>query len=200
MLRTALTAIVDLLNDHIGVVPEEVILGSISMVDAFQDSAAATLTDRVIASVVNIEQESTLRNIPFRRTVMVNGTPSGVEQPPEIHLNVYVLFGANKSPANYTTALDRISEIIGFFQTNHVFTPLNTPALVGTGVDRLIADLHSTTFAELNSLWSINGGKYIPSVMYKLRMVIIQDAPEGEAPLVLPDVEIDLMQIPPEDN
>jgi len=29
----------------------------------------------------------------------------------------------------------------------------------------------------LNQIWSVMGGKYIPSVIYKMRLAIIQDAP-----------------------
>lgn len=177
MINDALHIIVGLINDYIGVIPDEVSLGNISLIDAYQDTSATELSEKVIASVVNIEQESTLRNLPYRKTVTGDdGMPKGVQQSPKIYLNIYVLFGANKSPANYDTALRRISQIIGFFQRNHTFTPENTPPLAPTGIHKLIFDLYSTSFEELNHLWSVNGGKYIPSVLYKMRMIAIQDA------------------------
>lgn len=185
MIDNALDVIVQLINDYIGATDPEVVMGSISLIDAFQDSSAQNLTDKVIASVINIEQESTLRNLPFRRTVPGDdGLPKGVERPPEIYLNVYILFGANKGQENYKIALQRISQIIGFFQRQHVFTPENTPALSTASIEKLIFDLYSASFEELNHVWSINGTKYIPSVIYKMRMVIIQHAEESEAGVI----------------
>lgn len=59
MINDALQIIVAMINDHIGASPPEVTMGSISFIDAFQDTSSQSLNDKVIASVVNIEQEST---------------------------------------------------------------------------------------------------------------------------------------------
>jgi hypothetical protein len=182
MINDALQIIVAMINDYIGVAPPEVTMGSISLIDAFQDTSSQSLNDKVIASVVNIEQEATLRNLPFRKTIAgEDGAPRTLEQSPEICLNIYVLFGANKPPQHYDQALLRISQIIGFFQKKNVFVPADTPALSSAGIEKLIFDLHTLRFEELNNLWSINGGKYIPSVLYKMRMIIIQHADQSEA-------------------
>jgi len=183
MIAQALNAIIGQLNSYIGLVDPEVILGNISLIDAFQDSSAQNLNDRVIASVINIEQEESLRNIPFRRTISgPNGLPEGVERQPEIYLNIYVLFGANKQ--DYNIALQRIAQVIAFFQRLYVFTPANTPPLAGLNVSKLIFDLYSTSFEELNQLWSVMGGKYIPSVVYKMRLAMIQDSPPVGAGII----------------
>ena len=183
MIAQALNAIIGQLNSYIGLVDPEVILGNISLIDAFQDSSAQNLNDRVIASVINIEQEESLRNIPFRRSISgPNGLPEGVERQPEIYLNIYVLFGANKQ--DYNIALQRIAQVIAFFQRLYVFTPANTPVLAGLNVNKLIFDLYSTSFEELNQMWSVMGGKYIPSVVYKMRLGMIQDSPPVGAGII----------------
>lgn len=188
MIDSALNIIVDNLNTFIrdqipALVEDQVVLGNISLIDAFQDESTTNLRDKVVASVINIEQESTLRNLPYRRSVAdENGLPKSVEQSPEIYLNVYVLFGANKS--DYRTALQLISTVLGYFQRRHVFTPDLLPALASVNVQKLIFDLYSTSFEELNHLWGIMGGKYVPSIVYKMRMVIIQMAEESGASVV----------------
>ncbi len=188
MLETALNIAVNGLNTDIGLVDPEVIMGNISLLDAYQDSSAQGLTDKVVASIINIEQEGALRNVPFRQTITgPNGLPQGVERQPEVYLNVYVLFGANK--INYSTALQRISQVISFFQRKFVFTQADAPELVPLNIDRLIFDLYSTSFDELNQLWSVNGGKYIPSVVYKMRMAMIQDAVQ-QATGIIEEVEL----------
>lgn len=183
MISQAIQTILARLNDYIGTAEPEVILGNISMIDAAQETSTQTLTDKVIASAVNIEQEGSLRNIPFRRTSAgPDGLPNVLEREPEIHLNVYLLFGSNKS--NYATALLRISQVIAFFQRKSVFKPDDTPELVPLNLTKLVFELYSTNFTELNQLWSIMGGKYIPSVVYKMRLCIIQDSEEAPAAMI----------------
>lgn len=183
MINQVISAVIDEINTYIGTTEPDVVLGNISMIDAFQDSSTQTLSDKVIASVVNIAQEKSLRNLPFRRSVWNGGeTPEGVEQQPEIYLNIYLLLGANKS--EYSIALQRISQVISFFQRQYVFTPANLPVLGTLDLDKIIFDLYSTNFEELNQMWSIMGGKYIPSVIYKMRLAMIQDAEEQETGII----------------
>ena len=183
MFDTALSVAVSRLNTFIGNVDPEVVLGSISLIDSFQDAPAQSLSDKVIASIINIEQEGALRNLPFRRTVAdANGLPRGVERQPEIYLNLYILFGANKT--DYVIALQRIAQVISFFQRQFVFTQSDAPELIPINVNRLIFDLYSTSFEELSQLWGFLGGKYIPSVVYKMRLAMIQDAPETETGII----------------
>ena len=160
----------------------QVVLGNIAFIDAFQDVSAQSTNDKLIASVVNIAQEKTLRNIPYSRSaVSENGTPIATQRSPEIWLNIYILFGANRT--SYADALGSIGKIIGFFQRKNVFTPAELQSILGDteevdlpNVLKLIFDLHSMSFEELNQLWGIMGGKYIPSVLYKMRMAVIQEA------------------------
>ena len=167
----------------------KVVPGNISFIDAFQDASATGTNDKLIASVVNIAQEGTLRNLPFRKsTTNEDGIPIVKERMPDIWLNIYLLFGANRT--EYISALEDISRVIGFFQRKHVFTPAELDVLVEdtvTGdatvdlvnIDKMIFDLYSMSFEELSQLWGIMGGKYIPSVLYKVRLAIIQEAVDG---------------------
>ena len=182
MIDTVLDDIVKKLNDYIDTAEPDVVLGNISLIDAYHDNSALT-DDKVIASVVNIEQERSLRNLPFRRTVNdQNGVPHGVEREPEIYLNIYVVFGSNKK--TYKTGLLRISQVISFFQKKYVYTPVDLPSLTSLNVDKLIFDIYSTGFDELSQLWSVMGGKYIPSVVYKMRMAMIQADEEKGAGII----------------
>lgn len=183
MLNQALGAIIDRLNTFIGTVDPEVVLGNVSMIDSSQDSSTQALNDKVVASVINIMQEKSLRNRPFRRSVLVGDDEhEGVERQPEIYLNIYLLFAANKN--EYSVALQRISQVISFFQRQFVFTSTDLPVLDTLEMNRLIFDLYSVDFEELNQLWSILGGKYIPSAIYKMRLAIVQDAEEQETAII----------------
>jgi hypothetical protein len=184
MIDQVLNTVIVLLNAHIGTAEPDVMLGNLSMVDSAQAGSESNITDRVVVSVVNIQQESTLRNMAANRQIFDNsGLPRGVARNPGIFLNIYLLIGANKE--QYNIGLQRISQVIAFFQRNSIFTVSEIPTLPDYGLDKILFDLHSTNFEELNQLWGIMGGKYIPSVVYKMRLAYIDSLEEGmEIPLV----------------
>jgi hypothetical protein len=99
--------------------------------------------------------------------------PSGVRKHPPVHLNLYLLFAANHS--NYLTALEQLSNVIGFFQAKPFFTPANTPNLPSE-VDKLTVELISLNFQELSNFWTAIGSNILPAAIYKLRMVAITEA------------------------
>ncbi len=119
-------------------------------------------------TLVNIEENRILKS--HDHTVR-NGTSLSYKNP-EIYLNLYVLFSANLA---YSESLKRMSLIIRFFQHQPVFTPVAHPELSGFNVEKLQVELHSMSFEQLNHLWSILGGKYLPSVMYKVRQITIDE-------------------------
>lgn len=127
--------------------------------------------DNIFITLVNISEETTLKNIPhYRRenAVMV------YENPP-VYLNLYVLFSACINGA-YDKALMHLSYLIKFFQSKNTFTHKNsaTTAFDEAVEFKLIMDLYSPTFEQSNYLWSTLGGKQYPSALYKLRLVEVQ--------------------------
>ncbi|MDQ2751606.1 MAG: DUF4255 domain-containing protein [Bacteroidota bacterium] len=103
-------------------------------------------------------------------------------QNPEVHLNLFLLFSIQLS--SYTEALKRLSFIIQFFQQQNVFTPLTSPAMPA-GVEQLILDMYTLSLQDVNNLWGMLGSKYLPSVMYKLRMITISEKfAQGESGLI----------------
>lgn len=129
-------------------------------------------------TLVNVEEDRISR--PQSNSVRNNNTT--IYKNPKIYLNLYVLFSVNLS--SYLESLKRLSYIIQFFQYQNVFTPLSTPDLPD-GVEKLILDLDTLSFQDLNNLWGIMGSKYLPSVLYKMRLVIIdENFNEGTAVLI----------------
>ena len=49
---------------------------------------------------------------------------------------------------------------------------------------RLVPELYTLTFEQINHLWGSLGGKQSPFVMYKIRLVRIQGRITAEAPLI----------------
>ena len=122
----------------------------------------------VILTLVNIEEDRISKNPDgIYRT-----HNSVIKRNPEILLNLYILFSANTG--NYITALSRISNIIRCFQSTNFFTKESYPSL-DPKIDKLHLELYTMNFEQINHLWSTLGGKYLPSVLYKMKLVTIVD-------------------------
>lgn len=140
---------------------------------AWNDSESqSTSTDgsnsNAFITLVNIEEDRVSR--PQENSARNNnGT---IYKNPKMYLNLYLLFAVNLS--SYYESLKRLSYIIQFFQYQNVFTSLSTPDLPA-GVEKLILDLDTLSFQDLNNLWGIMGSKYLPSVLYKVRLITISE-------------------------
>lgn len=170
MLKNALTHIKNQLNQYFkrtfAITEEIAVLSNI----VEQDGSVPTLADnKLIISLVNIEHETRVQTIPAR-----NGGFSGVnpKHAAPIHLNLYVMFSANFASGNYEEALKFLSHTITFFQKNPVFTRQSTPDL-DPAISKLILDIENLNVKDLSSLWSVISSKYIPSILYRIRMVTI---------------------------
>lgn len=87
-----------------------------------------------------------------------------------LYLNLYVMLAANFSGNNYAEALKFISIAISFFQRQSVFDHQSTPDL-DRRIEKLILDIENLKIQDLSNLWGLLGGKYLPSVLYRVRMV-----------------------------
>ncbi|MES2922814.1 MAG: DUF4255 domain-containing protein [Verrucomicrobiota bacterium] len=145
-----------------------VILGNIAQVE----SETKDELKQVVLSLVNVEEESALKNGPHSR--LKNGQVIYENRPVCLHL--YLLFSANNT--DYGTALKRLESIIEFFQGRNVFTVRNSPELENLSRTaeelasfRLTLELHSLSFEQINHLWGSLGGKQVPFILYRARLV-----------------------------
>lgn len=121
-------------------------------------------------TVINLEEERTGKSqLPTH--AYVNG--QHVVREPDVKINVLVLIGANFK--QYDEALRYLSLVMVFFQSHPVFTPDGYPAL-DPEIERLAVDLQSPGYEQLNQIWGYVGTKQLPSAVYKVRMVVLQDA------------------------
>ncbi len=173
MIKDALTFITSELNDFLKV---RSAIGSEDMVILSniinQDGGVAIKEDnKIILSLINIEEEINRRSMAsYIKTE--NGNAAHVN--PSVQLNLYVMFSAYFTNGNYPDSLKFISDVIAFFQAKRVFTPQNSPRL-NDKIDKLIFELIKLSYQELSHLWGMVGAKYLPSAIYKVRMLTIQE-------------------------
>lgn len=91
---------------------------------------------------------------------------------PALNLNLLVMCAANFSGNNYPEALKLLTHTMAFFQSRPVFDARNTPDL-DRGIERLVVTLEDLSVNDLANLWGVLGGRYVPSALYRVRMVTI---------------------------
>ena len=67
-----------------------------------------------------------------------------------------------------------LARVLTFFQAHPRFVGTEFPAL-DPGIEMLVPELRSLTFEQLNQLWAFIGGKQLPSAVYRVRLVALQD-------------------------
>jgi hypothetical protein len=174
--------------------PVNVLIENIGL---FETQNSQILTDNIILSVVNIEEESTLKN-GRTYTKWPDGLARYENRP--VYLNLYVLFTANFPGGvppnnNYIQALQRLARVIEFFQGKNIFTPATSPVTLPPELSdltnpaianlKLTTEIYTLTFEQINHLWGSLGGRQIPFVMYKVRLVMISEGTiRREVPLI----------------
>jgi hypothetical protein len=123
--------------------------------------------NKVLISLVNIEKETVPGSL-WQSGSAVEG--KSVSSYPPVHLNLYLMFTANFSGTNYAEALKFLSHVVGYFQSNPVFNHDNAPDL-DHRIEKLTLDIENLNMKDLSSLWTIISGKYMPSILYKVRMI-----------------------------
>jgi len=143
-------------------------IGNVSLALDSTLVGANSLAGKAILSLVNIEEDKVAKQQEnFSRT-----DSTTVYKSPPLYLNLYVLFSVNKP--EYDDCLKWLGHIMQFFQYQQVFTPTTHPNL-DSRIPKVVVDLFSMNFEQVNHLWSTLGGKYLPSVMYKIRQITVDE-------------------------
>jgi hypothetical protein len=142
-----------------------------------QDGSVAIPLPSVAITLVKIEKETVTNK---SNTIYKDGQ-YGVTMP-ALTVNLYIQFAVYNQ--DYAETLKQIGHVLSYFQSHPVLTTQNTPALAGSGVDKLTFEMVNYTHQDLSNLWSQLGAKYLPSVVYKMRMIIIDEyTPVLNAPI-----------------
>ena len=165
------------LSNNTVVLPEPVVLKNIAFATPDSPGTALDESAQVYMSLVNIEEEQTLKNLSAVRQSEIR--PLAYVNPP-IYINLYLLFSANHK--DYNTAIATLGHILVFFQGNRTFslglTPVPGTAPFATPGEhenkiKITLDLMSLTFEQVNYLWGSLGGKQMPFLLFKARLVEI---------------------------
>jgi hypothetical protein len=169
MLDTTLVFLRDQLNGQLGSRSPGgepyVVLASLCNLDG---TVPNVIENKLVLSVVNVERDTTGTSGGSRLSAQNVGFAQS--QLP-LNLNLYLLISASFGN-NYEQALKMLSAVLGYFQAKPVFTA-HSANTFPRGLEKLTMEIVNLDTQGINNLWSNIGGKYLPSVLYKVRMLTV---------------------------
>lgn len=152
-----------------------VVLDNIGLLEP---SGTSSLTNSIVITLVNVEEEKGLKNSPYAHKF----DNKAIYKNPTVFLNLLVLFSCNYADVGYPNALKRLSFIIKFMQSKSYFSFASSPVATEADLNdpeianlRITAELVTLSFEQINDLWGSLGGRQVPFVMYKIRVVSLTD-------------------------
>lgn len=96
-----------------------------------------------------------------------------------LRLNLHVLFSAHFAGEKYKSALNNLTYVFRFFQGSAIMDRQNTPTLPKS-IEKLEFHMQDLGYHDRSHLWGVIGAKYMPSVLYQVRLLTIggSTAPE----------------------
>jgi len=183
MIQEALKFLVDELNQYFSIklgatTEKRVVLGNIARAYDNDSGGNSGIAGTLVVSLVNVEED----RVSKLQENYIKTNQGVIYKNPPVPLNLYVLFSANRT--DYNDCLKWLSLVIQFFQHQSVFTPQIYPAM-DVRIQKLIADIYSLSFEQINHLWGTLGGKYMPSVLFRIKQVNIdEELVSGEGQLI----------------
>lgn len=172
MIAKALTFVSDFLNHQIkmsyGIDENRVVISSLINPDG---TITENVENKIVISVINLEHETTVKSL--NNYVSGDSNNYGKVSPP-VYLNLYLLISANYDSGNYIEALKMLSRVISIFQANTYFTQQKNPEMQSP-LEKLTFEIFNLPINELSHIWSGIGAKYVPSIVYKVRMISIRE-------------------------
>jgi hypothetical protein len=130
--------------------------------------------DFLLLTLINVEEEVIGKSqLPYLR----HPDQSFDFLNPDTKVNLYMLISAvstKDESERYENCLRLLSYGVGFFQYKNVFDKLSSPSLPEK-IGKIIIELVSPTFEQQNHIWGSMGAKYMPSVLYKVRLLVFRE-------------------------
>ena len=165
MLDVAMKFLRDFLNQELA--DDIVVLGNIT-------KESDIVPDKVHLSLVNVEEEKILKEVNYSRRINPGDNFYSVVNP-EIHLNLYILVTYQYDGKNYEEALKQLGNVAAVLQGKYVFSKPDFIKPAYEVLQQIVVELYTQTIDQNSNMWQALGEKLSPSVLYKLRVIAIQD-------------------------
>ena len=170
MIDRAVSLVAQRLNAHLrarfGIADDLVVVSS--LVDA-EGKAPAGVRNRLVVLVTGITHDTMSRGVQGRFPALAGRV---AVNPVPVHLNVHLMLASSFDPENYLESLKILSHAVQYFQVHPVLDHLSAPEM-DRSVQQLTFEIENLDTDATSQLWGILGGRYMPSVLYRMRTVTI---------------------------
>lgn len=184
MIDRAVESVVGRLNDHLRSrfrVADDLAVAT-TLVDS-EGKPVAAARNQLCVFVTNISHDASLRSRGGRGGGSLDGI-RGASSAPPVNIDLFLMLASNFDAQNYLESLKILSGAIQFFQATPVFDHANAPEL-DHGIGQLSFEIHNMDVETLSQLWGALGGRYMPSILYKVRTIAIDSGALTDEPLVI---------------
>lgn len=133
------------------------------------DSEPIENKNKIVITLINLDYQ-TLKPYSDQRQKLGSGAYMAMSSPQRFNIDILISLNFE----NYDEALKFLGAVLSFFQTNPSFN-VDEYSNLPKGIEKLQLDIEQMTYVEMHNLWSAIGAKYKPSIVYKTRMVSIQE-------------------------
>lgn len=173
--------------------PNSVTVGNVALLG--DEEFRAANFSKIFITVLKIDEERLANNTNVYFIRDINDDYSKRSNPLK-YFSINLLFAACSNNERYSEAIQRLERVLECFQEQHIY---EIPISGRPENLRIVLEIQNKDLNQQNQLWSILGGKYFPSVIYKVKMIPIQSiAEDGYG--VVERVRIDLLDKPTADG
>lgn len=188
MISQALTVVRDALRQFIRLklqvemIEEKVVLTSI-----IDQAGQSTMPNNALGLALYRIVEDRVSETEHRPTLAA----SEFEQiRPPVIVSLEFVIAANFT--DYSESLKYISAALAFFQSQNYFDQTSNPDMPAD-MTPFSVSLYTQNVSEHNHTWSLFGGRYMPSVMYRLRSIDIQEQQIQRIDTPVENIDINLI-------
>jgi len=170
MIHTVLNVLKEKLNEYFRIktaLDEDLV----KYIESSANDPISFTNNAVTPFLINVSEDRTLRKPDQYIGVTQNGIRTQVN--PEVRIELLVLFVSKFS--DYSQALNFLSYVIKCFQVNRIYTPQNSPDLSTDKIEKMVMELVTLPLEEQNQVWHSLNTSYLPSVLYKVRLISYLD-------------------------
>ena len=123
--------------------------------------------NKLVLSLINLEQNN---NQPYNNWNQVDEHNRSLVKSPPLRFDIDLMMSACFD--DYEESLKFLNAGIAFFQAAGTFEPNAYPTMP-EGIEKLQLIIETLDHKDTHSLWSALGAKYMPSIIYKVKMIEI---------------------------
>lgn len=122
-------------------------------------------------ALANVEEERIFKS---QERVRTSAEEVVYYSAPDIKLNLHVMIVSSAGKGKYDTALKALSSVATFFQARRSFDRERYPSLESP-IEKLVVELESLDYESQSYIWSSLGGKLTPFLVYRVRLLRVQE-------------------------